>query len=97
MSSCHFTAQSLGLLIAFYLVLMALASGVAVPGGLFMPSIMVRPPAFALPSEGPLHAVFVVAPPCTGLRSDGTLHALWCSGISFHCLGKQWGYACSMV
>ena len=42
-SSCHFTPRSLGLLCAFYLMLMALASGVAVPGGLFMPSIMVSP------------------------------------------------------
>lgn len=42
-SPCHFTPQSLGLLCTFYLLLMALASGVAVPGGLFMPSIMVRP------------------------------------------------------
>ena len=41
MSPCHFTARSLGILSAFYLILMALASGVAVPGGLFMPSIMV--------------------------------------------------------
>ena len=40
-SACHFTRRSLGLLCAFYLMLMALASGVAVPGGLFMPSIMV--------------------------------------------------------
>lgn len=40
-SPCHFTARSLGILSAFYLILMALASGVAVPGGLFMPSIMV--------------------------------------------------------
>lgn len=40
-SACHFTARSLGILSAFYLILMALASGVAVPGGLFMPSIMV--------------------------------------------------------
>lgn len=40
-SSCHFTRRSLGLLCVFYLMLMALASGVAVPGGLFMPSIMV--------------------------------------------------------
>ena len=40
-SACHFTARSLGILSAFYLMLMALASGVAVPGGLFMPSIMV--------------------------------------------------------
>ena len=42
-SACHFTPRSLGLLSAFYLMLMALASGVAVPGGLFMPSIMVGP------------------------------------------------------
>ncbi len=40
-SACHFTPRSLGILCAFYLMLMALASGVAVPGGLFMPSIMV--------------------------------------------------------
>lgn len=51
MSSCHFTPQSLGLLSAFYLVLMALASGVAVPGGLFMPSIMVRSSLTALPKS----------------------------------------------
>ena len=42
-SACHFTPRSLGLLSGIYLLLMALASGVAVPGGLFMPSIMVRP------------------------------------------------------
>ena len=41
-SACHFTPRSLGLLSGIYLLLMALASGVAVPGGLFMPSIMVR-------------------------------------------------------
>ena len=41
-SACHFTPRSLGILSAFYLMLMALASGVAIPGGLFMPSIMVR-------------------------------------------------------
>ncbi|DBA87389.1 TPA: hypothetical protein ACH3X1_004432 [Trebouxia sp. C0004] len=40
-SACHFTPRSLGLLSGIYLLLMALASGVAVPGGLFMPSIMV--------------------------------------------------------
>ena len=40
-SACHFTARSLGILSVGYLMLMALASGVAVPGGLFMPSIMV--------------------------------------------------------
>jgi len=42
-SACHFTPRSLGLLSGIYLLLMALASGVAVPGGLFMPSIMVSP------------------------------------------------------
>ena len=39
---CNFTVQSLGLMSVVYLALMALASGIAVPGGLFMPSIMVR-------------------------------------------------------
>ena len=52
-SACHFTARSLGILSAFYLMLMALASGVAVPGGLFMPSIMVRKDVFDIL----LHAV----------------------------------------
>ena len=39
---CNFTIKSLALLAFVYLNLMSLASGIAVPGGLFMPSIMVR-------------------------------------------------------
>ena len=39
---CNFTIKSLGLVSVIYLFLMALASGIAVPGGLFMPAIMVR-------------------------------------------------------
>ena len=39
---CNFTIKSLALLAVVYLHLMSLASGIAVPGGLFMPSIMVR-------------------------------------------------------
>ncbi|KAK9812846.1 hypothetical protein WJX72_004634 [[Myrmecia] bisecta] len=38
---CRFTMRSLGITSVAYLVLMAAASGLAVPGGLFMPSIMV--------------------------------------------------------
>lgn len=39
---CNFTIKSLGLMSVIYLCLMALAAGISVPGGLFMPSIMVR-------------------------------------------------------
>lgn len=38
---CNFTIKSLCIMSFLYLILMALASGIAVPGGLFMPSIMV--------------------------------------------------------
>lgn len=38
---CYFTIKSLAVLSPTYLLLMALAGGVAAPGGLFMPSIMV--------------------------------------------------------
>eukprot|EP00899_Mesostigma_viride_P022223 jgi/Mesvir1/3185/Mv16341-RA.2 len=37
----HFSVPSLGIFLSCYLVLMVLACGVAVPGGLFMPSIMI--------------------------------------------------------
>lgn len=44
---CNFTIKSLALMSVIYLGLMALAAGISVPGGLFMPSIMVRTPARA--------------------------------------------------
>lgn len=37
----HFTQGSLALFVIAYLVLMSVGAGVAIPGGLFMPSIMV--------------------------------------------------------
>lgn len=37
----HFTQGSLALFVVVYLVLMSVGAGVAIPGGLFMPSIMV--------------------------------------------------------
>lgn len=47
-SSCLFTPQSMGVVAACYLLCMSLACGVAVPGGLFMPSIMVGATSGAL-------------------------------------------------
>lgn len=38
---CYFSPQALGITCIIYLMLMVLSSGLAVPGGLFMPSIMV--------------------------------------------------------
>lgn len=38
----HFTQGSLALFVVIYLILMSVGAGVAIPGGLFMPSIMVR-------------------------------------------------------
>eukprot|EP00879_Flechtneria_rotunda_P030144 GHRR01032725.1.p1 GENE.GHRR01032725.1~~GHRR01032725.1.p1 ORF type:complete len:102 (-),score=28.12 GHRR01032725.1:531-836(-) len=37
----HFTQGSLVLFVVFYLIFMSVGAGVAIPGGLFMPSIMV--------------------------------------------------------
>jgi chloride channel 7 len=37
----HFTQGSLVLFVVIYLILMSVGAGVAIPGGLFMPSIMV--------------------------------------------------------
>jgi hypothetical protein len=38
----YFTPGSLALFTMVYLILMSIGAGVAIPGGLFMPSIMVR-------------------------------------------------------
>lgn len=38
----HFTQSSLALFVVIFLILMSVGAGVAIPGGLFMPSIMVR-------------------------------------------------------
>jgi hypothetical protein len=40
----YFTLPSLGILCATYLVFMILVGGIVIPGGLFMPSIMVWHP-----------------------------------------------------
>lgn len=40
----YFTLPSLGILCVTYLVFMILVGGIVIPGGLFMPSIMVRAP-----------------------------------------------------
>ena len=40
--NCYFTLRSLAILSPVYLLLMAAAASLAIPGGLFMPSIMVR-------------------------------------------------------
>jgi chloride channel 7 len=37
----HFTQGSLALFVVVYLVLMSVGAGVAIPGGLFMPSLIV--------------------------------------------------------
>ena len=39
--NCYFTLRSLFILCPSYLVLMTLAAGIAIPGGLFMPSMLV--------------------------------------------------------
>lgn len=41
-SNCYFTLRSLFILTSSYLVFMILLGGIVIPGGLFMPSIMVR-------------------------------------------------------
>ena len=40
--NCYFTLQTLFILTATYWVFMVLLGGIVIPGGLFMPSIMVR-------------------------------------------------------
>ena len=45
--NCYFTLRSLAILSPVYLLLMAAAASLAIPGGLFMPSIMARPPLWA--------------------------------------------------
>jgi hypothetical protein len=40
--NCYFTLQSLMILCPSYLIFMVLNGGLSVPGGLFMPGIMVR-------------------------------------------------------
>jgi chloride channel 7 len=42
--NCYFTLRSLFILTVSYLGFMVLLGGIVVPGGLFMPSIMVPPP-----------------------------------------------------
>lgn len=37
----HFTQGSLALFVVIYLILMSVGAGVAIPGGLFMPSLIV--------------------------------------------------------
>lgn len=37
----HFTQGSLALFVVVYLILMSVGAGVAIPGGLFMPSLIV--------------------------------------------------------
>lgn len=37
----HFTQGSLALYVVIYLIMMSIGAGVAIPGGLFMPSIVV--------------------------------------------------------
>ncbi len=91
-SACHFTPRSLGLLSGIYLLLMALASGVAVPGGLFMPSIMVRPCLSFAPN---LCLSFVAHGPCQWSGCPwGALHAfyhglalpfVWAKPVPFDC------------
>lgn len=44
----HFTQASLALFVIIYLILMSVGAGVAIPGGLFMPSIMVGPATASL-------------------------------------------------
>jgi chloride channel 7 len=39
----HFTQGSLALFVVIYLILMSVGAGVAIPGGLFMPSLIVSP------------------------------------------------------
>lgn len=51
-SPCYFSWTSLATLSASYLVLMALASSLCVPGGLFLPSIMVGAGLWVVPSSG---------------------------------------------
>ena len=41
---CYFTLRSLIILCPSYLLFMTLSGGIAIPGGLFMPSILVSPP-----------------------------------------------------
>lgn len=41
-SGSYFTLRSLGILTVSYLLFMVLVGGIVIPGGLFMPSIMVR-------------------------------------------------------
>ncbi len=41
-SPCYFTLRSLAVLFPTFLILMALTGGLAVPGGLFVPSILVK-------------------------------------------------------
>ena len=60
---CNFTIKSLALLAVVYLHLMSLASGIAVPGGLFMPSIMVRPALVSLCADSRRQCINY--PPCT--------------------------------
>lgn len=42
--NCYFTLQTLFILTATYWVFMVLLGGIVIPGGLFMPSIMVSLP-----------------------------------------------------
>lgn len=49
--NCYFTLRSLVLLGPVYLCLMSMAASLAIPGGLFMPSIIVRPLLFSRQSS----------------------------------------------
>lgn len=49
--NCYFTLRSLIILCPAYLVFMSLTAGIAIPGGLFMPSMLVT--SFP-PAQGPL-------------------------------------------
>ena len=40
--NCYFTLRSLIILCPSYLIFMTLSAGIAIPGGLFMPSMLVQ-------------------------------------------------------
>lgn len=52
--NCYFTLRSLLILCPTYLLFMTLIGGLAIPGGLFIPSIMVRSPCLPSSSSSPL-------------------------------------------
>lgn len=70
--NCYFTLRSLSLLAPVYLGLMSLAASLAIPGGLFMPSIIVRPPAAPAIHHGPPTTCLPVHTAMPGLLQLGT-------------------------